>query len=178
MKTVFILSISLSLLASACYGQFMGGGMGRGMGMGGAMNQPQANFKPSVPNIAGDLANRETKWLKEKLSLTKEQAKAVKELNRRYGDQQQEAIKEIVTINGGMKPDMTEAQRKLQSDQMRDAMLMYNEQKEVELKEILTPDQWALYQRSKDDMQREVGGVRPPAPKEFQVKKDSTATKQ
>jgi O-methyltransferase involved in polyketide biosynthesis len=174
MKTSIALFISLFFLAPACFGQYYGGGYGGyGRPMGGMSQQPQADFKPSVPNIAGDLANRETKWLKEKLSLTKEQAKAVKDLNNQYGKEQQEAIKEIVKINGGMKADMPEAQRKAQMDQIKDAMLMYNEQKEVELKTILTPNQWASYQRSKDDMQREVGGFRPPAPKEFQAKKDT-----
>jgi hypothetical protein len=171
----FAIVIFLFVLNVPGFAQYYGGGYGGyGRQMGGMGQQPQADFKPSVPNIAGDLANRETKWLKEKLSLTKEQAKAVKDLNNQYGKEQQEAIKEIVTINGGMKADMSEAQRKAQTDQIRDAMMMYNEQKEVELKAILTPEQWALYQRSKDDMQREVGGVRPPAPKEFQTKKDST----
>lgn len=138
-------------------------GMGR---MGGAMNQ-QPDFKPTVPNIAGDLANRETKWLKENLNLTKEQGKAVKELNSDYGRQQQEAIKEILGKDGG-RP--SEAQTK----QIRDAMMMYNEEKEDKLKQILTPEQWTTYQTRKDDLQREVGGIRPPAPKEFQAKRDST----
>lgn len=173
MKIIGLLALSVGLFVAATstsYGQYYGGGMG-GMGrqMGGmGMGQSQANFKPNVPNIAGELANRETKWLKEKLSLTKEQAKAVKDLNNEYGKQQQEAIKEIVAINGSGKPS------EAQNQQIRDAMMMYNEDKEVKLKPILTPEQWALYQTSKDEMQREVGGIRPPAPPEFRAKKDST----
>ncbi|CCG99736.1 hypothetical protein FAES_1726 [Fibrella aestuarina BUZ 2] len=174
MKIFGLLALSAGLFIAATatgFAQYYGGGMGRPMGggMGGmGMGQSQANFKPNVPNIAGELANRETKWLKEKLNLTKEQAKAVKDLNNEYGKQQQEAIKEIVALNGSGKP--SEAQNK----QIRDAMMMYNEDKETKLKPILTPEQWALYQTSKDDMQREVGGIRPPAPPEFRTKKDST----
>ena len=186
MRSAQTLTILLFLLmtTSACFAQFGGGGMGGGgMGrqqMGGGMGQQQqqADFKPSIPNIAGDLANRETKWLKEKLSLTKEQGKAVKDLNNTYGKQQQEAIKEIININGGAGARPTEAQSKAQSEQMRDAMMMYNEQKEEELKKILTPAQWVTYQTGKEQMQREVGGIRPPAPKEFRIKTDTTGVRQ
>lgn len=135
------------------------------MGGMGTLNQ-QPDFKPTVPNIAGDLAARETKWLKENLNLTKEQGKAVKDLNADYGRQQQEAIKEILGKGGGRPTDE-------QTKQIRDAMMMYNEEKEDKLKQLLTPEQWVTYQTRKDDLQREVGGIRPPAPKEFQVKRDS-----
>ena len=186
-QTLLVIFFSL-MTTSVCFAQFGGGGMGGGgmggggMGrqqMGGGMDQQQqANFKPSVPNIAGDLANRETKWLKEKLNLTKEQGKTVKNLNNEYGKLQQEAIKEIVNLNGGAGARPTEAQGKAQTEQMRDAMMMYNEQKEEELKKILTREQWATYQTGKDQMQREVGGIRPPAPREFRVKTDTTKAKQ
>lgn len=149
------------------FGQFYGnGGMRRpGMGGMGTLSQ-QPDFKPTVPNIAGDLAARETKWLKENLNLTKEQGKAVKDLNADYGRQQQEAIKEILGKGGGRPTDE-------QTKQIRDAMMMYNEEKEDKLKQLLTPEQWVTYQTRKDDLQREIGGIRPPAPKEFQVKRDS-----
>lgn len=148
-------------------GGYGGGGYGGGGRMGGMGNQQAgANFKPSLPNIAGDLANRETKWLKENLALTKEQGKDVKTLNNDYAKQQQEAIKEILG-NGGTRPT------ELQTSQIKDAMMMYNEDKELKLKAVFTPDQWNTYQMKKDDMQREIGGIRPPAPKEFAAKKDS-----
>ncbi len=138
-------------------------------GMGGAMSQPQANFKPSIPNIAGDMAAKETKWLKENLDLTKEQAKDIKTLNNDYAKLQQEAIKEIVGTDG--KRTNPEA-----SQQIKDAMMMYNEEKEDKLKLLLTPEQWTAYQTKKPDMQKAIGGIRPPGPKG--VPTDSTLVKQ
>lgn len=143
-----------------------GGGMGRGMG--GNMSNG-ANFKPTMPNIAGEMAAKETKWMKENLDLTKDQAKSIKTLNNDYGKIQQEAIKEIMGSDGGR--SNPEAGK-----QVRDAMMMYNEEKEDKFKAILTPEQWTLYQTKKPDMQRAIGGIRPPAPRGMQVNKDSTTT--
>lgn len=153
-------------------GGYGGGGYGRGgygNGMGGAMSQPQANFKPSIPNVAGDMAAKETKWLKENLDLTKEQAKDVKNLNNDYAKLQQEAIKEIVGTDG-------KRTNPAASQQIKDAMMMYNEEKEDKLKLLLTPEQWTTYQTKKPDMQRAIGGIRPPGPKGAQT--DSTLVKQ
>ena len=119
--------------------------------------------RASVPNIAGDMAQKETKWLKENLDLTKEQAKAVKQLNNEYASQQQDAVKDIIGTGGGRPSPET-------IKQVKDVMLMFNEEKEEKLKPILTPEQWTLYQSKKGDMQKEIGGWRPPAPK-----KDSLA---
>ena len=135
--------------------------MGSQMGQ----NIPSSPPKATVPNIAGDMAQKETKWLTENLSLTKEQSKAVRKLNNEYGDQQQDAIKDIVSANGGA--DKRPSPETIK--QIKDVMLMFNEEKEEKLKPILTPEQWALYQSKKGDMQKEIGGYRPPAPK-----KDST----
>ena len=163
-----IAGVSLSSQSFGQYGGY-GGGMG-GMGgrrMGGGMGGGIPNTsspRASIPNIAGDMANKETKWLKENLSLTKDQAKAVKQLNNEYASQQQDAVKDIVGTGGGRpSPDAIK--------QIREMMLMLNEEKEDKLKPILTPEQWTLYQSKKEDMQKEIGGFRPPAPK-----KDSLST--
>lgn len=148
------------------YGGQYGGGMGRQMGGAGASG---SGFKPQLPNIAGDMANKETKWMKENLDLTKDQAKAIKTLNNDYAKIQQEAIKEILGADGGR--SNPEAGK-----QVRDAMMMYNEEKEDKFKPILTPEQWVRYQSKKPDMQREIGGVRPPAPPGMVIRKDSTTT--
>lgn len=166
------------LITTSCFGQYGGGyggygggGYGGGMGRGGMGNSMGgANFKPSIPNIAGEMAAREMKWLKENLNLEKDQAKSIKSLYNDYAKLQQEAIKEIVGSDGGKSnPDANK--------QMHDAMMMYNEEKEDKLKVILTPDQWVTYQTKKPDMQREIGGVRPPAPKGM-IKDSTTQAKQ
>ena len=161
---------SLCLLMSArSFGQYggMGGGYGGGMGgrrMGGGMNQnmPSSPPRASVPNIAGDMAQKETKWLKENLDLSKEQAKAVKQLNNEYASQQQDAIKDIIGTGGG-RPSPESVK------QVKDVMLMFNEEKEEKLRPILTPEQWTLYQSKKPDMQKEIGGWRPAPPKKDSV---------
>ncbi|QMW05237.1 hypothetical protein [Spirosoma foliorum] len=162
------LSLSLFLTAHS-FGQYGGYGGGYGGGgygggrMGGmsGMNQMPSTPRSSVPNIAGDMAMKETKWLKENLSLTKDQLKEVKRLNNEYASQQQDAIKDIVGANGGAGGRPSPETIK----QIREMMMMFNEEKEEKLKPILTPEQWTLYQSKKADMQKEIGGFRPPAPK-------------
>ncbi|AKD55658.1 hypothetical protein [Spirosoma radiotolerans] len=157
------LALFISLHSFGQYGGY-GGGYGRG-GYGGGMGQSMPSSPPraSVPNIAGDMAQKETKWLKENLELTKEQAKSVKQLNNEYASQQQDAIKDIIGTGGGRPSPET-------IKQVKDVMLMFNEEKEEKLKPILTPEQWTLYQSKKEAMQKEIGGWRPAAPK-----KDSTS---
>jgi len=163
---VVVLSTLLTLSVAA---QFMpgGGGMrqrGMGQGMGQGMNQQTGPQRPMIPNIAGDMANKETKWLKENLTLDKEQAKAVKKLNNEYASQQQDAIKDMVGKDGKPGPEIRE--------QIQDMMVMLNEEKEDQLKTILTPEQWTAYQTKKPQMQKEIGGFRP-APKGLAAQPDS-----
>lgn len=162
------LGLFISIHSFGQYGGYGGGGYG-GMGgrrMGGGMgqNMPSSPPRASVPNIAGDMAQKETKWLKENLDLTKEQAKAVKQLNNEYASQQQDAVKDIIGTGGGRPSPET-------IKQVKDVMLMFNEEKEEKLKPILTPEQWTLYQSKKGDMQKEIGGWRPPAPKKDSLTK-------
>lgn len=161
-----LLLIAGLLMAHQSSGQYYPGGMG-GMGYGRRMGgmDPTMSSSPrsSIPNIAGDIAQKETKWLKENLSLSKDQLKAIKNLNNEYASQQQDAIKDIIGPSGKPGPDTRK--------QIQDMMLMLNEEKEDKLKTILTPEQWATYQSKKDEMQREVGGFRPPAPKKDSLSK-------
>lgn len=150
------------LLSAPGYGQYypgmggMGGMGGRGMrGMG--QNMPQSSSsRPMIPNIAGDLANKETTWLKENLSLTKEQSKAVKKLNNDYASQQQDAIKDIIGTNTKPTPEIRR--------QIRDMMTMLNEEKEDRLKTLLTPEQWTTFVAKKPEMQKAVGSFRAAEP--------------
>ncbi|GAB4036643.1 hypothetical protein [Spirosoma gilvum] len=168
----FCISLLISVQSVGQYGGYgYGGGYGGSMGrrMGGNFSQDMtATSRSNIPNIAGELAQRETKWLKENLPLSKEQFKAVKQLNNEYGNQQQSALKDII----GTSTKPTPESRK----QIEDMMLMLNEEKEDKLKEILTAEQWTLYQTKKPEMQKAVGGWRPPAPKGMQPKPDSTGT--
>ncbi|UFH52376.1 hypothetical protein [Spirosoma sp. KNUC1025] len=161
----FFLSTGLLLSHSSFgqYGGYPGGGMGYGRRMGGMDPSMSSTPRSSIPNIAGEIAQKETKWLKENLSLTKDQLKAVKNLNTEYGSQQQDAIKDIIGPSGKPGPDTRK--------QIQDMMIMLNEEKEDKLKTILTPEQWTLYQSKKEEMQKAVGGFRPPAPKKDSLSK-------
>lgn len=161
MKKTYI-GFAIALLVSyASYGQYggqyggMGGQYGR-MGMGGSQyNQPMASSPPSAfSSMPGILAERETKWLKDSLSLTKDQAKAVRKLNNDFAKQQQSAIKDIVGT-GGTRPS-PEAM-----EQIRETMVMINEEKEDNLRPLLTPEQWTLYQAKRDIMRKNTGGFQP-----------------
>jgi hypothetical protein len=151
-----------SLLVSyASYGQYGGqygggmGGMGGGMGNNRQFSQQMTNTPPSAfSNMPGILAERETKWLKDSLSLTKEQAKAVKKHNYDFAKQQQSAIKDIVGTGGGRpSPEAME--------QIRETMLMINEEKEDGLRPLLTPEQWTQYLAKRDVMRKNTGGFQP-----------------
>ena len=164
------LSTLLTLSATAQYypggGGYGGGYGGQGRTMGQSMGQQTGPQRPAIPNIAGDMANKETKWLKENLSLDKEQAKAVKKLNNEYASQQQDAIKDMVGKDGKPGPEIR--------TQIQQMMVMLNEEKEDQLKTLLTPEQWTAYQTKKPEMQKAIGGFRPPAPKGMTAPIDST----
>ncbi|GAB3575120.1 hypothetical protein GCM10027578_38790 [Spirosoma luteolum] len=163
------LCVFLSTQSYAQYGGGYGGGYGGRMGgMAGGQNMGSSSPRASIPNIAGDMANKETKWLKENLNLDKDQQKAVKKLNNEYASMQQDAIKDIVgTQTGRPSPETIK--------QIQDSMLMFNEEKEDKLKPLLTPEQWDLYQSKKEQMKKDIGGYRPPAPRKPGTP-DSTAT--
>ncbi|MBD2700320.1 hypothetical protein IC229_06725 [Spirosoma sp. BT702] len=167
-STFFFIILCLLSVNQVFSQYYPGGGMGYGGGgygrrMGGMDPTMSSSPRANIPNIAGDIAQKETKWLKENLSLTKDQLKAVKTLNNEYASQQQDAIKDIVGSSGKPGPETRK--------QIQDMMLMLNEEKEDKLKTILTPEQWETYQSKKEDMQKEVGGFRPPAPKKDSLSK-------
>lgn len=144
------------LTAFSSYGQY-GGGYGgqygrQGMGGMSAMNQPMDTYRPSAFNsVPTVLAERETKWLRDSLSLSKEQTKSVKKLNFEYAKQQQDAIKDIVGTKGEQPSPAT-------IKQVREAMTMLNDEKQDMLKPLLTPQQWTTYQARKLDMWKQTGG--------------------
>ncbi len=149
------------LLSYISYGQFGQPGGGGGMGQPGMMGNGQMRQQqmpntppPAFSNMPGILADRETKWLKDSLALSKEQAKAVKKLNNDFAKQQQSALKDITGTGGGRpSPEMME--------QIRETMLMINEEKEDSLRPILTPEQWTMYRTKREVMRKNTGGFQP-----------------
>ncbi len=158
---VCILGLVVGLLWSLPgFGQSGGGmggmgGMGRGgMGRGGGQFQQPNSPPPSAFNgMPSVLADRETRWLKDSLNLTKDQTKAVRKLNNDFA-KQQEDIKPTVGP-GGTQPSPETIR------QVQEIMLMTNEEKEEQLRPILTPEQWTKYKASKDLMIQQTGGFKP-----------------
>lgn len=134
MKTLLL--VTCLLVTFSVRAQYTGGYGRPGYG---AMNQPMDTYRPSaMANVPNILAERETKWLRDSLSLSKEQAKSVKKLNFDYAKQQQEAINDIIGTKGAQPtPD--------QIKQVREAMAMLNDEKQDGLKALLTPEQWKAY---------------------------------
>lgn len=120
------------------------GGMGGMNGMGNSA--PRRAYGPS----AADIANRQTEWMKTNLSLTKEQLKQVKKLNNTYATKQQTETRTLLTGDG----PPSEATKQ----QIREVTMMINEEKEDQLKPILTPEQWTLYQTKRDSALKATGG--------------------
>jgi hypothetical protein len=138
--------------------QYGGGGYGQ-PGMGGMNRNSQFSQTSSPPpsvfnNMPGILADRETRWLKDSLNLTKDQAKAVRKLNNDFAKQQQEDIKPIAGP-GGTQPSPETIR------QVQEIMLMTNEEKEEQLRGILTAEQWTKYKANKDVMIQQTGGFKP-----------------
>ncbi len=132
------------------------------MGRSGMGNSQYGQQMPSTPpsafsNMPGVLADRETKWLRDSLSLTKEQTKSVKKLNNEFAKQQQSAIKDIVGTGSGRPSPET-------MEQIRETMLMINEEKEDNLRPLLTPEQWTMYQGKRESMRKSTGGFQPKVP--------------
>ncbi|MCY7359551.1 MAG: hypothetical protein LH609_19265 [Rudanella sp.] len=150
---ILFFSLLSTLSAYAQYGgQYGGQSGGYGRQSMGGMNQPMDNYRPSAFNsIPTILADRETKWLRDSLSLSKEQTKLVKKLNFDYAKQQQDAIKDIVGTKGDQPSPAT-------VKQVREAMTMLNDEKQDMLKPLLTPEQWIAYQARKLDMWKQTGG--------------------
>lgn len=150
MKTLlFVFQFFTVLAAQAQY--YPGGGMYGNQRMGGAMNQPMDTYRPSAFNsVPPMLAERETKWLRDSLALSKDQLKTVKKLNNDYAKQQQEVVRDILGTKG-------EQPTPEQIKQVREAMTMLNDEKQDGLKALLTPEQWKSYAAKRELMWQQTG---------------------
>lgn len=145
------------LISGQTFAQYPGGYGGGGMGgrMGGMGNSgiPSASPRPQALPFA-NMANQQTEWMKNNLNLTKEQVKAIKKLNNTYADKQKEETQGLIPAGGGPPSDATR-------QQIREVMTMLNDEKEEELKPILTPEQWTTYQSKRDSLTKAQGMSRP-----------------
>jgi hypothetical protein len=152
MRTLTYIFITICLLvissqqAEAQYGGGYGGGYG---GMGGGygrnrMSDPTVNFPQKKEEMDPEkMATEDTKWMTKKLKLTEEQIPKVEDININYAFKKMDMFEEAKK----MLPPYTEEQR----TKMRDKYNAMKAGKDKELKEVLTPDQYEIYLKKKQD---------------------------
>jgi Spy/CpxP family protein refolding chaperone len=132
--------------AEAQYGGGYGGGYG---GMGGGygrnrMSDPTVNFPQKKEEMDPEkMATEDTKWMTKKLKLTEEQIPKVEDININYAFKKMDMFEEAKK----MLPPYTEEQR----TKMRDKYNAMKAGKDKELKEVLTPEQYEIYLKKKQD---------------------------
>ena len=93
------------------------------------------------------ISTEETRWMTKKLKLTEEQLPKIEDVNIKYAFKRFDIFEEIkkITANGTVAP--TEDFR----IKIKEKMLKMKADKDKELKDILTPEQFELYQKKRTD---------------------------
>jgi DNA-directed RNA polymerase subunit H (RpoH/RPB5) len=149
---IFITSVIFSFNTMAQYGGGYGGGYGGAGGFGNRSGIPQAGqgMETRRPDNSLDpekISTEETRWMTKKLKLTEEQLPKVEDVNIKYAFKRFDIFEEIkkITANGTVAP--TEDFR----IKIKEKMLKMKADKDKELKDILTPEQFELYQKKRTD---------------------------
>jgi hypothetical protein len=123
-----------------------------------------------------DVVNTETKWMKKRLKLTKEQLEKVKEINTRYAYSEQDYKSAILQAraNALQAADKNEPSHSDNSNikKLEEKLDNLKKQKDDELKAVFTEEQFAKYMDKKNELEAELRnsnntGQRPPAPQGF-----------
>ncbi|MDH4460255.1 MAG: hypothetical protein QE277_02445 [Flectobacillus sp.] len=149
---IFITSVIFSFNTIAQYGGGYGGGYGGAGGFGNRSGIPQAGqgMETRRPDNSLDpekISTEETRWMTKKLKLTEEQLPKVEDVNIKYAFKRFDIFEEIkkITANGTVAP--TEDFR----IKIKEKMLKMKADKDKDLKDILTPEQFELYQKKRTD---------------------------
>ena len=148
---IICLFLAISQEGNAQYGGGYGGGGYGGGGYGGAggygrnrMSDPSANFPKKKEEMDPEkMATEDTKWMTKKLKLTEEQIPKVENININYAFKKMDLFDEAKKLL----PPYTEEVRA----KMRDKFTAMKTGKDKELKEVLTPDQYEIYLKKKQD---------------------------
>ncbi len=100
--------------------------------------QPGGQGRQGTPE---DMAKRQTEQMGEHVKMTKDLEKKVYDLNLKYAKKSQEMR------TGGNFMDMSDSQR----EKMRAQMTANQEEKDKELKKILSADQWKQYEKFREE---------------------------
>lgn len=149
---IFITSVICSFNTMAQYGGGYGGGYGGAGGFGNRSGIPQAGqgMETRRPDNSLDpekISTEETRWMTKKLKLTEEQLPKVEDVNIKYAFKRFDIFEEIkkITANGTVAPSEDFRIK------IKEKMLKMKADKDKELKDILTPEQFELYQKKRTD---------------------------
>ena len=149
---IFITSVIFSFNTMAQYGGGYGGGYGGAGGFGNRSGIPQAGqgMETRRPDNSLDpekISTEETRWMTKKLKLTEEQLPKVEDVNIKYAFKRFDIFEEIkkITANGTVAPSEDFRIK------IKEKMLKMKADKDKELKDILTPEQFELYQKKRTD---------------------------
>jgi DNA-directed RNA polymerase subunit H (RpoH/RPB5) len=150
--SIFITSIVFSFNTMAQYGGGYGGGYGGAGGFGNRSGIPQAGqgMETRRPDNSLDpekISTEETRWMTKKLKLTEEQLPKVEDVNIKYAFKRFDIFEEIkkITANGTVAPSEDFRIK------IKEKMLKMKADKDKDLKDILTPEQFELYQKKRTD---------------------------
>ncbi|MDJ1499156.1 hypothetical protein [Xanthocytophaga agilis] len=108
---------------------------------------PPPDMEMNQPPTPTEMAEQESKWMKKKLNLSKQQYENVSALNLVYANIRSEKMTaRIGQWQTGQLPSQDEMQKMREDDQKLE------QEKEAKLKGILTIEQWETYQKKKKNM--------------------------
>jgi hypothetical protein len=142
---IICLFLAISQEGNAQYGGGYGGGYGGAGGYGRSrMSDPTVNFPQKKEELDPEkIATEDTRWMTKKLKLTEEQIPKVENININYAFKRVDIIEEAKKLL----PPYTEEQR----NKLRDKYTAMKAGKDKELKEVLTPEQYEIYLKKKQD---------------------------
>jgi hypothetical protein len=139
MKTMvlkYFLFVSLVLtLPKTCWAQPPGGPGGDG---------PPSGFSEMQIETPEEIAKRETKWMKRKLKLSKEQLATIEDINFDNALKKQEFVDNL--MKKGSRPTRE------QMTQSRKTLDLLAEEKDSKLSKVLTEKQWSTYLSKKKQL--------------------------
>ncbi|MDJ1484582.1 hypothetical protein QNI16_29050 [Cytophagaceae bacterium YF14B1] len=120
---------------------------------------PPPDMEMNQPPTPTEMAEQESKWMKKKLNLSKEQYEKVNALNLIYATIRSEKMSARM---GQAKSQSREMPSQEAMQKIREEDQKLEQEKEAKLKGVFTAEQWETYQKKKKNMPQDMG-MAPPA---------------
>ncbi len=142
-----VATLFISFQTMAQYGGYGGGYGGYGYGRGyGSRSMNQLPSTPKKPLTPDQIAEEQTKWLDKKVKLTEDQSISIETLNLDHALKLSDYQEAFMKIHANSRPSPQEIQ------QIRETVDKWQTEKDEKFKGILTPEQWAIYEKKKKGM--------------------------